>query len=91
MRNIILGFVLVIAGIFGALIYSAVFFGFFTVGLFLILTHLIAKSSPAESLPSQTLSTSIAGATSKTCLNCGKEIDGMADFCAHCGNKVAKK
>jgi hypothetical protein len=91
LRNIILGVALIIIGILGALLYSTVFFGFFTVGLFLLIQKFIVKTSSAEPRPTSAPSISIVATSLKTCPNCGKEIDSKADFCAHCGNKVNNK
>ena len=91
---------LALLGLYGALKYSAVFFGFFTVGFFLALLNYKTeeKNLPvpqstdeknihvpvAQSIP---LSASVV---SLSCPNCEMELDSGVAFCPRCGAKVRK-
>jgi len=92
--TIVLWAVLAIAGLLGALRFSAFFFGFFTVGIFLIIYDLISKREE-QPLPSPQPSPSIIPPTttppSQTCPNCGMVLEAGAAFCPRCGGKVRKE
>lgn len=89
----VLWVVLAIVGLFGALRFSAVFFGLFTVGLFLIFYDLSTKRGKpqltVQPSPSRPPTTSIAPST-PTCPNCGMVLKAEAAFCPQCGWKVRK-
>ena len=76
-----LGVVLVVVGLFGALRFSALLFGLFTTGLFLIFSDLRTKGKnyPPTALPDT---------TSLTCPNCRIVLEGDVAFCPQCGKKV---
>lgn len=82
--------VLAIVGLYGAIRYSAVFFGLFTAGLFLILYNRRTeeKNTPIPMTTPTPLSKSVA---SVTCPNCGMALEAGTAFCPRCGAKVNKE
>ena len=70
---------LVIVGLYGALRFSAIFFGLFTMGLFLIVYDFRTKEQITPTFEST---------ASQTCPNCGISLEASGTFCPNCGEKV---
>lgn len=82
--------ILAIVGLYGALMYSAIFFGIFTVGLFLIFCN---SRTEEKNMPTPTPIPvpPSASVTSLTCPNCGAALEAGAVFCPRCGGKVRRE
>jgi hypothetical protein len=82
---------LAIFGFFGALRYSAFFFGLFTTGIFLIIYELRRKPTRTVKTRPQTTIYKHITPTTNNCLNCGMALKPEVGFCPRCGKKVIKE
>jgi hypothetical protein len=92
--------ILALLGLYGALKYSAVFFGLFTVGFFLALYNYKTEEKNLP-VPQYTEEKNIhmpvpqstplsASVVSLSCPNCQMELDAGVAFCPRCDAKVRK-
>ena len=86
--------VLAIVGLYGALMYSAVFFGLFTVSLFLIFYSRGGADKAYNRVREEntpTLTPQPANVAALACPNCGMVLEAGASFCTRCGARVSKE
>lgn len=93
---VVLGIILAALGVFGALVYSSIFFGFFTSGVFLVVYDLLTEkegekgerqvsevTAPAPQSP-------LAMSFPKFCPNCGVKLEANVHSCPLCGKQIGE-
>lgn len=95
---VVLGVILAALGAFGALVYSSIFFGFFTSGIFLVTYDLLTEKEEKKGKRQITESTATApspqppSASSfpRFCPNCGSKLDANIRSCPLCGKQLGE-
>jgi hypothetical protein len=93
-KYVVLGVILAALGAFSALVYSSIFFGFFTSGIFLVAYDLLTEKE--EKKGEQQISEAIAPAPQppsarsfpKFCPNCGAKLEANVRSCPLCGKQL---
>jgi hypothetical protein len=95
---VVLGVILAALGAFGALVYSSIFFGFFTSGVFLVAYDFLTEKEEKKGERQITEATATAPSPQppsarsfpRFCPNCGSKLDANIRSCPLCGKQLGE-